>query len=242
MKNTQTNPRQLNPASPNPSRKRIPFQPEPTDSDVEEDADGERHFTTNWWNGDIPVAEGVVAKRFTRDGVDAQFRKAEELIHTSEDGKASIKLDSNNWTPFLVAVPDSFRQVRIVYAVSSIQTEPGAETKIFALHGEYIPGVAFPNVMVLPTKALAAAEVKVLVGKIFSDKRKDKGAARATWFTTKHTTETVSLPFLIPVPPVLIYNGFNKDIDAIAVYERWMFMREDVQEQYNTLDKVLRDS
>ena len=213
--------------------------PKPIESDIELDQEGDKLFITNWWNGELPTANGTVAKRFTRDGMDEQFSKAEKLITWSDNNTVKVELDPNNWTPFLVAVPGTFRKVRVVYAVS-LQHPGTNDEQILALHGEYIPGLSFPNVMVLPSNALEPTELRVPAGPAFSTKRKEKGPTRATWFTTKQTIKRVSLPFIIPIPPVLVYDGFGTDLDAVEVYERWMYMREDASTTFESLDKVLR--
>ena len=212
-------------------------------SDIEKDAEGENVFTTFHWDGTPPVATGFMAKRFAAVALEEQFRQAEELLQVSDGGKSSIGLKPTNCTPLLVAVPGSFRKVRVVYGASLLEygKEHKEKDRLVVLHGEYIPGVSYPDALELPTKALKGATIKFPTGSEFGAKRKQaKHASSATWFATSKVKNISYLPFAIPVPPCIIYDAIDKDIDSLIIYERWMAMREEASGQYNTLDRTIR--
>ena len=206
-------------------------------SDIEKDAEGENIFTTFHWDGTPPVATGFMAKRFAAVALEEQFRQAEELLQVSDGGKSSIRLKPTNCTPLLVAVPGSFRKVRVVYGASLLEygKDHKEKDRLVVLHGEYIPGVSYPDALELPTKALKGATIKFPTGSEFGAKRKQaKHASSATWFATSKVKNISYLPFAIPVPPCIIYDAIDKDIDSLIIYERWMAMREEASGQYNT--------
>ena len=214
-------------------------------SDTEQDpVDGTTQFVTIHWDGVMPIATGIVAKRFQRNTLEDQCEQAQTLLLVSEDGNgARTELDPENWTPFLLAVPGSFRKVRVVYGVSLQQPkEPtdDAHQFILALTGELVPGISYPKAMMLPMKAIQPSTVYYPKGAQFSSKRRDQRLTTATWFTTSKVTKSLDLPFLIPVPPALVYDAFNSDMDAMIIYERWMFMREEVEGDFDTLNQCLR--
>ena len=214
-------------------------------SDLELDEEGTA-FITSHWDGVLPIAEGIVSKHFKRNSITEQCRQAEALLEVLESGDgAKVQLDQTNWTPFLLAVPGSFRKVKVVYGVTSYAPpadEAGQNRKpyILALSGEYTPEISFPKVMLLPERALKPSPVYFPIGEAFSSKRKDHRITTATWFTNVKTTRFLDLPFLIPVPPVLVYDSFDKDVDAMIIYERWMYIKQEADETFDTLDKTLR--
>ena len=213
-------------------------------SDIEKDAEGANTFTTVHWDGKPPEAKGIIAKRFAATTVEAQFRQAEELLEVTDGGKVQIGLQPTNWTPFLLAVPGSFRKVRVVYGAALLEYDTHATTeedRVVVLHGEYIPDLAFPDVLELPTKALKASGLKCPTGKEFGTKRKQARATESpTWFVASKIKKAVQLPFLIPIPPCLVYDAIEQDIDSLIVYERWMVMREEAQGHFQTLDSTIR--
>ena len=143
-------------------------------SDMDRDTvDGTTEFTLAYWDGSPPVPEGIIAKRFALASQEEQFRQASNLLKVSNDGRVNVKLQGSNWTPFLLTVPGAFRKVRVVYGAAVLEAEEEDE-KLVVLHGEYIPGVAFPQAMELPLSALASASLKFPTGIEFGGKRKDK--------------------------------------------------------------------
>ena len=133
-----------------------------------------------------------------------------------------------------------FRKVRVVYGAALLEAEDDDE-KLVVLHGEYISGVAFPKAMELPVSALTSASLKFPTGNEFGEKRKDKKVKHAaTWFTTSKVKKLAYLPYLIPVPPCLVFDAFDQDIDAVVLYERWMVMRSEIEDTHTVLDKTLR--
>ena len=210
-------------------------------SDMDRDpVDGTTEFTLAYWDGSPPVPEGTIAKRFALASQEEQFRQASNLLKVTNDGRVNVKLQGSNWTPFLLTVPGAFRKVRVVYGAAVLETEENVE-KLVVLHGEYIPGVAFPQAMELPLSALASASIKFPTGNEFGEKRKDKKVKHAaTWFTTSKVKKLAYLPYLIPVPPCLVFDAFDQDMDAVVLYERWMIMRSQVEDTHNVLDKTIR--
>ena len=208
-------------------------------SDMEKDTDGTSEFITVHWDGIPPVATGTIAKRFAATSKEDQFQNANEVLEVTDGGKAYIDLKATNWTPFLVAVPGAFRKVKVVYGATLHKVE--SEERLLVLHGEYIPGISFPQTIELPTSALKAASMKFPTGSEFGAKRKDnKCADLTTWFTSSKVKKLAYLPFMVPVPPCLVYDAIQKDIDVLTVYERWMVMREEPEHSYTALDRTIR--
>ena len=118
--------------------------------------------------------------------------------------------------------------------------EEEQEEFMWALHGEFVPGLAYPKVMMLPGEALQAKQLNYPSGAQFNAKRTDSKAVKATWFTTSNVNKHIGLPSMIPVPPCLVYDAFDKDIDSIVVYERWMVHRQELQDPFKNIDVALR--
>ena len=202
--------------------------------------DDSTEFTLAYWDGSPPVPEGTIAKRFALASQEEQFRQASNLLKVTNDGRVNVKLQSSNWTPFLLTVPGKFRKVRVVYGAAVLESEEDVE-KLVVLHGEYIPGVAFPKAMELPISALESASLKFPTGNEFGGKRKDARMKNApVWFATTKVKKLAYLPFLIPVPPCLVFDAFDQDLDAVVLYERWMVMRSEVEDTYKVLDMTIR--
>ena len=213
-------------------------------SDIDKVEDGTTEFTSVYWNGVPPVPKGTIAKRFAVATQDNQFANASDLLEISEAGKVSVKLQPSNWTPFLLTVPGAFRKVRVVYGAAVVKADQDRTQpydRLMVLHGEYIPGVSYPKALELPMKALSASSIKFPTGADFGAKRKDQKCNKEkTWFVSSKVKKIAYLPFLIPVPPCLVFDAFQKDIDALVVYERWMVMREQTNQHYQTLDTTIR--
>lgn len=227
---------------------------DPIVSDLEEDEEkpnGPGVFTLSYWDAQRPSAQGEVAKRFTRDSFSEQCRKAEALFSVQSTGSTDIELDRENWTPCILAVPGSFRRLRVVYGVSLHTPSEGSgqdseeDTNtpcILALYGEHELGVSLPKAMRIPVEALKGQTIFYPTGRDFRSKRLDpKYKSKASWYSTSTAKKTIGLPSLLPVPPALVYDSFGKDIEAMVLYERWMVYRNDVaKKSCETLDLALR--
>ena len=65
---------------------------------------------------------------------------------------------------------------------------------------------------------------------MFNKKHLDPAVTKNTWFSAKKLKFTAVLPAIIPFPACIVYDGFDKEIDAIAVYKRWMNLRLQFEE------------
>ena len=197
-------------------------------SDLELDQEGQTKFVTHYWDGQMPAPTGQVAKLFAKTPVDMQFAQVESLIRFNPDEKPTITIGdfSQEFTPFLVAVPGRFRKVKVVYAMQSasihdIFKDTEVEKKVLALTGELVPGVLIPNAMVFPPEITKARKTRVPEGQDFAKKRRDAMlTTKSTWFVKDKVDRIGDIPPAIPVPAVLVYDAFDREIDAMIVYER----------------------
>jgi hypothetical protein len=189
-----------------------------------EDSDTDYQF----WNGESPPVNGTLATIFTDKETQAKAAVHEKLVDfllTKKNENKANKLQFNNdLIPFITAVPNTNRKVRLVYGVGSSIGLTGIhdnalEEKILALTGEYEAGIAFPSVLQFPATALTPIELNIPSFQEFNIEL-EKGTKSAKWFKYADLTRKAELPMLVPVPAIYVSDGFDGDIDAADLYER----------------------
>ena len=204
----------------------------------------ENHF----WNGESPTRDGTLATIFTQRENRATATAHEDMVEflsTKLDENKSNKLQFNNdLIPFIAAVPNSIRKVRLVYGIGSSIGLTGIhdnelEDQILVLSGEYEAGVAFPSVLQFPPTALTPITLKVPSFEQFGTELR-KGNTNAKWFKYADLTTEANLPMLAPIPAIYCSDGFDGDIDAADLFERLTAIQESRERKLNRSLHLLR--
>ena len=138
---------------------------------------------------------------------------------------------------FLLVVSSAFGKVCVIYGVSlqkiaaPTEKEEGDKQEdefMWAFQGELDTGFSYPKVVKIPKEALETQPLFYPDGARFNAKRRGTKLTNAVWVLASNVSKEIGLPSMIPVSPCLVYNTFEKDIDALIIYKRWMAMREEV--------------
>ncbi len=189
-------------------------------------------FTPIFWDGVLPTAASKIAQIFSNSTKEMQVQKCAEMatfLASDEPDIASLNLDTSH-VPFLIAIPGNTRKVRVVFGVGTgfglngIGPNP-IQSNVLALAGEYEAGVSFPQVLVLPRDTVDPSKHYIPTDREFEEERKkllpgDALNNKSTWFKYSSLNKEADLPYAVPIPAYLVYDGFNNDIDAVIVYER----------------------
>ena len=193
-------------------------------------------FVTHHWDGTYPKATGLVAKYFAKVPPAQQIRQLEDMYKVDKDtNKFIMKTFKGVDTPFAMAVPGAGNKIKIVYALTPVTVIEEVKDTYFedttaSLTGELVPGATLPSTLLIPDTAFKAKQVKIPAGDAFNKKRLDPAVTKTTWFSAKKLKFTAILPAIIPVPACIVYDSFDKEIEAIVVYERWMNLRQQYEE------------
>ena len=122
----------------------------------------------------------------------------------------------------MLSLPDS-NLVRIVYSLgfgaSGIGDSSSTDGKFLALSGEGRVAIGSPQVFTLPsslinTNAIKCPTLPVTLASMAMEKN--------SWYRAKanEVTTTFELMKIAPIPAYLVFDGFNKDLEAEVVIER----------------------
>ena len=174
---------------------------------------------------------GIVALYFAQTPIAQQQELAHKMYTNLTTGQwdTSHLEDNPLLVPFLLAMPDTTREVRVIYGLGALPTD---EEKwkdspiidnVLALHGEALAEIAPPEIMILPDTMLLEDKVKAPQEDAFEMERlaDDPKAMRRTYFFRSNEVATTHpLMKAYPIPAYLVYDGFEADIKLLTVYER----------------------
>ena len=193
---------------------------------------GTKGFINNHWEGMFPDPQGKVAKLFANTSKADQVNQIELLITVNPDRTPPILLNdfTDVFSPFVVAVPGMGRHLKVVYnlqraSAHDLFIDTPLESELVCLSGDYIEGIQLPTTLVLPMEGLDCKKVKIAVGEEFNKKRLNPTVTTQTWFAASKLDGEALVPSIMPVPAFLLYDAFNKEIDAMVLYECWMTAR-----------------
>ena len=204
-------------------------------------------FNPIFWNGDIPQPDGVIAKAAMVRTYSEQVQSCEEIAAYFLAGNEQIASTLNNYKhilTYLLLVPAS-RKLKVVCGLGTGEaltgpTAPEFRSSILVLVGDYEPGVTVPNVLLLPQEAFHPVPTCIPSYKKVEDKRASSDEEDDNfWFKPRDCNSKYKLPNLIPVPPALVCDKFEGEIDAMVVYKRWRNMRDMLEQVYPAFDKLV---
>ena len=219
--------------------------PPPTTPPVNND---DTTIDLTFWDGEPPEPQGTLATIFTNTDTQADLESCEGmarfLYDNDEDNKAQKLNFDTDLIPFLTAVPNSTRGIRLVYGIGNGLGLTGIhkndlDNKILALSGEYEEGITFPSVLQFPSTALTPIKLKI---PSFDQFNKELAAhnTRSYWFKYADLVTNATLPVLVPFPAVYISDGFEGDLDAANIFERLNAIPNEHQEILKTSIHLLR--
>jgi hypothetical protein len=197
----------------------------------------ETQFQSIHWDGNMPDAQGPIAKIFNAVPKPDQIKHCEKMTQflLNQTDLVTLNLDTT-LVPFIIAVPGNTRKVRVVFGVGSgfglngINENPLQNT-VLALHGEHEHNVTIPTVHALPSDTLALLEFNIPTDKDYNTDRlkiaNDTPNNKHHWFKHKDLRNECSMPLAIPIPAFIILDAFDKDIDSVIIFERIMSLPED---------------
>jgi hypothetical protein len=195
-----------------------------------------------------PKPQGKLATIFTNTETQAALETCEEMAQFLYEDNIDNKIQKLNFDtdliPFLVAVPNSVRKVRLVFGLGNGTGLTGIhpnelENKILALSGEYEEGVTYPSILQFPDTALTPIKLNVPSFNEFIQEL-NANNNRPHWFKYDKLNTEATLPMMVPFPAVYISDGFNGDLDAAVVFQRLNSIKVEHQEILKTAVHVLR--
>jgi hypothetical protein len=195
-----------------------------------------------FWDGVEPTPQGHIATWFTDNQPDDEdFEQLVHFLYTNKEENKANKLQfDTKLFPFIAAVPDSIRKVRVVYGVGSSIGLTGMHSnefddKVLALSGEHETDITYPSVLQFPQAALTPTSLKTPSFIAFQRELKARNK-KGTWFKYDTLVDQAKLPMLVPAPSPYVVDGFDCDLDAAVIFER---LDEIPTERQETLQATL---
>ena len=179
--------------------------------------------------GDLPAATADVAKIPHDTSLENQRKNALAFFtFLTSPTPSFIRLnEGNQFQVALVSVPRT-KFVKVVYGVgvgsSPIGSTPTpVEGKLLLLQRDGNAEFGPPQPLCLELTVLSKKTTAVMTAEQFSTAVTAKGATYMYPLVTRNAvTETKELMQLAPIPPYLLYDGFETDLDTAPVLERVM--------------------
>ena len=200
---------------------------ESDESDDKEVQEEENDYQNLFWDGALPAADGEVARQFAKTPPAEQIEftaKVYTFLRDPASNTLTLNAESRPLATML-SLPDSTNLVRIVYSLgfgaSGIGYSSPTDIKFLALSGEGGVAIGSPQVFTLPsslinTNAVKCPTLPVTLASMAMEKN--------SWYRAKtnEVTTTFGLMKIAPIPAYLVFDGFNKDLEAEVVIERLM--------------------
>ena len=198
-------------------------------SDAEEDDTAEAVYISRYFHGTLPAGTGDVAKTLAAAFTPEQQRQAaRDLFAFLQEELGDLRDLNGDNRPFtaLVAIPGTHR-VRVLYGLgagsSGIGQVSPLQDKLLALTGEGGGPLGPPQPMMLPPslrrRRLVLNPMPEDVDRVFAQENHRVEEAILPARMVRHQEDLMGLA---PIPPYLVYDGLEEDLDAGMVYERLM--------------------
>ena len=144
------------------------------------------------------------------------------FLNTDDKDLAQLNAVDNKPAACIINLPQT-DQIRVIHSLgfgtSPIGRVSPVANKILALTGD---GDAMnpPAVMVLPSDMVETVNCLTPTNEEFATKMAEPGNASFPWFKNASLTNNSSFIKIMPIPAFLVYDGFDKDLDAVTVYKR----------------------
>ena len=169
------------------------------------------------FDGTLPAATGNVAQKISATNIATQRQQAEDFYNYLALQTSDHLLQINEGTTPLIAlinVPTS-KEVKLLYCAgigaSLIGNTSPLDGKFLSLHGEGGNDLGNPDTLVLPGSIRTKVDVLTMTATQFSTALTEKGANYSHPLLARaRVAETSSLMQISPIPPLLVYDGFEK--------------------------------
>ncbi len=211
-----------------PERTRNNAHVQPSLSVSEDDTDLEVEL--NHWDGNLPQPEGHIAPVLANQSIRTQQLATRDVHEHIRDGTwtlASLQ-ESNQPHTFIIGLPLAYRKVRVIYGLGTIDRnderfqESPAAGRALALYGEKWPHTEVVA-LTLPPSLLELQSVQFIdEDKMEKERlRTDPTKKERRYFGMRNAAKDLAaLPMAVPIPPYLVYDFIDADMDVVVLYER----------------------
>ena len=211
-----------------------------------DDGGNELQHENIFFDGTLPGPTCDVATHLSATPIAEQKAQAEQLLqYLLADDKQLLALNGDPIARIaLIALPSSSK-VKVLYglgvgASGLLNTSP-IDGSVLALHGNGNATIGTPTPIMLPTSIMSTSNIKSLSEETFLAKLTSGGNGyRWPLSQERNATEEHTLVQLVPIPAFLVYDGFDKNLDAAEIYERVLSLDDHQQPVFDHLKKFLR--
>jgi hypothetical protein len=180
-------------------------------------------------DGTTPTPRSAVAVELHNVPAATQLQHATEFYDFLTNPTSNLlELNTDNIVrAAIIGIPSS-SEIKVIYSggfgASGIGRTSVEDGKFLFLCGEGGNDIGTPTTMSLPATIRDQKEVATMTAAQFSSKLTEKGA-NFTWpLYTRDRIQTMgTIMQIAPLPPFLVYDGLESDLNAALVYERLLF-------------------
>jgi hypothetical protein len=183
-------------------------------------------YINNAWDGILPSATGTTAKEFEKETTADQTTLASAIhgfLINPDSPLTQLNAEQRRFT-VMINIPQS-NLIKIIYGLSLGtscigETAPN-DNKILALTGEGNSQIGCPQALILPNTIRTKIQPKCP-----TDEEVQQALQTDTtnWYRFRTgnipDNQTAEIMQCSPIPPFLVYDGFEQDIRAEVIYER----------------------
>jgi hypothetical protein len=184
-------------------------------------------------DGTLPTPSALVAREMHKVDRALQLQHATEYFNFLTNPTSNLlELNTDDIVrAAIIGIPSS-SEVKVVYSggfgSSGIGRTSNEDGKFLFLCGEGGNDVGTPATMSLPDSIREQNKVAVMSEAQFTTKLNEKGD-QFTWplYNRDRIENTYDIMQLAPIPPFLVYDGLESDLNAALIYERLLFTDTD---------------
>ena len=211
-------------------------------ADPEDPADYERViFTEN----ELPGPASAVATQLSTTPIEIQRQQAIEF-HTflTSENRNLLELNSDTTArTAIIGIPGT-NNVKVVYGASigasGIGQTADTDNQVLLLQGDGGGDLGTPRPLTLPLTVLNSTDVATMTEEQFKTSLTTKGPIFTYPLVARaNITTSNNLMQLAPIPPFLLYDGINRDLNAANIYERLLTINTTDTPMYDHLKNFL---
>ncbi len=185
-----------------------------------------------YWDGLQPTAKGTVAKQLNQAPKEVQHINAYKFYKflyspIISDILINLQDEIEPLNTCIFHLPGDQRKVRVLHSIGSGLTPTKiasltSNPRILGLTGENIEGLLPPQVLALDWSVLTPTEFHVPLEEAFDIAldNSDPTKFKANLFTASKVDNKYVGRQLMPIPPYLVLDGIDQDLDTFMLYER----------------------
>ena len=195
---------------------------------------------------DFPPAEAAVAKEFDKDSRQRQREQADALYSFLTDFPDLLRLNEGDHAYAALLSVAKTKFVKVVFCPGFGSSPIGSSAsatdgKLLFLQGDGDAECGPPSPLCISKVAADAHTVAAMTVDQFSTTIATKGADFSYPLLSRTAvSSTVAIMTLAPLPPYLVYDGFDRDLNAAEVLERVLSNTEASGDMFDHLQDFLR--